>query len=98
METIERSIEVDVPVTTAYNQWTQFEEFPYFMEGVKEVRQLDNTRVHWVVEVGGRTKEWDAEIVEQRPEQKLAERGGEKSVALVMPCRKGAGQAHLATW
>lgn len=72
METIERSIDVGVPVTTAYDQWTQFEEFPAFMEGVKEVHQLNETLLHWVVEVGGRVKEWDAQIVEQRPDQKVA--------------------------
>ena len=53
MATIEESIDVEVPVETAYNQWTQFEEFPRFMEGVEEVRQLDDTRLHWVAELGG---------------------------------------------
>ena len=57
MATIERSIEVAVPVRTAYNQWTQFEEFPRFMEGVKSVRQLDDRRLVWRAEVGGREKE-----------------------------------------
>lgn len=71
-QTIERSIDVGVPVTTAYNQWTQFEEFPTFMEGVREVRQLDDTHLHWIVEVAGRTKEWDAEITQQRPDQIVA--------------------------
>lgn len=72
METIERSVEVDAPVTTAYNQWTQFAEFPTFMEGVKEVRQIDDTLMHWVVEIAGQTREWDAEIIEQRPDRKVA--------------------------
>jgi uncharacterized membrane protein len=72
MATVEQSIEVDVPLQTAYNQWTQFEEFPRFMEGVKEVRQLDDTHLHWIVEVGGKTEEWDAEITEQRPDERVA--------------------------
>ena len=69
---IEKSIHVQVPVRTAYNQWTQFEEFPQFMEGVKEVKQLDDEHVHWVAEIGGKRKEWDAEITEQIPDQRIA--------------------------
>jgi uncharacterized membrane protein len=72
METIEQSIDVAVPVHTAYNQWTQFEEFPEFMEGVEQVTQLDDKRLHWVAEVGGKRHEWDAEIVEQVPDQRVA--------------------------
>ncbi|MEW6156404.1 MAG: SRPBCC family protein [Verrucomicrobiota bacterium] len=72
MESIEKCIEVDVPVTTAYNQWTQFEEFPEFMEGVKSVKQLDDKRLHWCAEIGGKEKEWDAEIFEQIPDQRIA--------------------------
>jgi uncharacterized membrane protein len=72
MATIEKSIDVHVPVNVAYNQWTQFEEFPRFMEGVKQVRQLDDTRLHWVAEVAGKTEEWDAEITEQTPDQRIA--------------------------
>jgi uncharacterized membrane protein len=70
--TIEASIEVDVPVSTAYNQWTQFEEFPRFMQGVEEVRQLDDTRLHWVASVGGRKAEWDAKILEQHPDRQIS--------------------------
>jgi len=70
--TIEQTIEVEVPIATAYNQWTQFEEFPRFMEGVKEVRQLDETHLHWTAEVAGRTKEWRAEITEQHPDERVA--------------------------
>jgi uncharacterized membrane protein len=70
--TIEQSIDVDVPISTAYNQWTQFEEFPRFMEGVEEIRQLDDRHVHWVAEFGGTRHEWDAEIVEQHPEERVA--------------------------
>ena len=72
MATIEQSIEVDVPVRTAYNQWTQFEEFPTFMEGVEEVRQLDDTRLHWVASVAGRRAEWDAKILEQHPDRQIS--------------------------
>jgi uncharacterized membrane protein len=72
MATIEQSIDVNVPVRTAYNQWTQFEEFPRFMEGVKDVQQLDDKRLHWRAEVAGRDKEWDAEITEQTPDQRIA--------------------------
>lgn len=72
MSTIEQSVEVDVPLRTAYNQWTQFEEFPKFMEGVKEVRQIDDTHLHWVAEIGGRRHEWDAEVTEQRPDERVA--------------------------
>ena len=72
MPTIEHSIEVNVPVRTAYDQWTQFEEFPRFMEGVEEVRQLDDTHLHWVAEIGGEREEWDAEITEQHPDERIA--------------------------
>ena len=75
METIERAIEVNVPLREVYNQWTQFEEFPKFMEGVKEVRQLDDKRLHWRAEIAGKEKEWDAEIFEQIPDQRIAWRG-----------------------
>src|SRR5215813_12506935 len=72
MAKIEDSIEVNAPVRAVYNQWTQFEEFPRFMEGVKEVRQLDDTHVHWHAEVWGRSKEWDAEITEQEPDKRIS--------------------------
>jgi uncharacterized membrane protein len=72
MSKIEESIQVSVPVRTAYDQWTQFEEFPRFMEGVEEIRQLDDINLHWKAEIAGRTKEWDAEITEQTPDQRVA--------------------------
>jgi uncharacterized membrane protein len=72
MGTIEQSIEIDVPVRTAYNQWTQFEEFPNFMEGVESVKQLDDTHLHWAAEIAGVRREWDAEITEQTPDQRIA--------------------------
>jgi uncharacterized membrane protein len=65
------SIEVGVPVATAYNQWTQFEEFPSFMSGVESVRQLDDTLLHWVASIGGKRAEWDAKIVEQHPDRQV---------------------------
>jgi uncharacterized membrane protein len=87
MSTIEHSIDVAVPVRTAYNQWTQFEEFPRFMEGVEEVRQLDDTHLHWRTKVGGRAKEFDAEITEQRPDERIA-----------WNARQGAEQAGVVTF
>jgi len=72
MSRIEKSIDVNVPLSTAYNQWTQFEEFPRFMEGIEEVRQLDDKRLHWRAHIGGKQEEWDAEIVEQIPDQRVA--------------------------
>ena len=72
MERIEKSIEVKAPVRQVYNQWTQFEEWPQFMAGVKEIRQLDDTHLHWQAEIWGKEKEFDAEIVEQVPDQRIA--------------------------
>jgi len=72
MSSIETSIEVDVPVRTAYNQWTQFEEFPRFMEGVREVKQLDDRHLRWCAEIGGKEKVWEAEISEQIPDDRVA--------------------------
>jgi uncharacterized membrane protein len=72
MKTIEESIEIEVPVPTAYNQWTQFESFPQFMEGVERVEQKDDTRLHWVAEIGGEKREWDAQITEQHRDHRVA--------------------------
>ncbi len=72
MSEVEKSIEVNVPVSVAYNQWTQFEQFPEFMEGVKEVRQQGDKLQHWRANIGGKEKEWDAEIYEQTPDQSVA--------------------------
>jgi uncharacterized membrane protein len=72
ISTIDESIEVAVPVSTAYNQWTQFEEFPLFMEGVDDVRQQGDTRLHWVATIGGHTAEWDAKILEQHPDKQIS--------------------------
>ncbi|GIE92750.1 SRPBCC family protein [Paractinoplanes rishiriensis] len=72
MSTVTESVDVDVPVRAAYNQWTQFEEFPRFMDGVEEVRQLDNTHTHWKTKIGGVSREFDAEITEQLPDERVA--------------------------
>ncbi|MGZ8851705.1 MAG: SRPBCC family protein, partial [Thermoanaerobaculia bacterium] len=69
---IVESIDVDVPVTEAYNQWTQFEEFPKFMEGVESVEQIDDETLRWKAEIGGVTKEWTARITEQTPDKRIA--------------------------
>ena len=87
MSLIEKSIEINVPVRTAYNQWTQFKEFPRFMEGVKHVKQLDETHLHWKAEIGGKEKEWDAEITEQIPDTRIAWRS-----------RDGAQNAGVVTF
>jgi uncharacterized membrane protein len=72
MSTIEQSIELEVPVHTAYNQWTQFEDFPAFMEGVEQVQQRGERQLHWVAKFGGTRHEWDAEITEQLPDERVA--------------------------
>lgn len=72
MKQIEKSIEVEKPLHSVYNQWTQFEDFPRFMKGVKKVTQLDDQRLHWEAEIGGKTKEWDAIITDQIPDQRIA--------------------------
>jgi uncharacterized membrane protein len=72
MANIEKSIDVEVPVRTAYNQWTQFEEFPSFMEGVTTVTQLDDRHLRWQANIGGKDKAWTAEITEQRPDERVA--------------------------
>ena len=72
MSQIQESIDIDVPVRTAYDQWTQFEEFPSFMEGVESVTQVDDTHLHWVAEISGVRREWDAEITEQHPDERVA--------------------------
>ena len=79
MERIEKSIEVERPVRTVYNQWTQFEEFPRFMKGVKKVSQLDDQRLHWEAEIAGKDKDWYARITDQVPDHLIAwqSEGGE---------------------
>ncbi|MBX9397401.1 SRPBCC family protein [Streptomyces sp. TRM72054] len=71
MSTVKEAVEVEVPLHTAYNQWTQFEEFPNFMEGVEEVRQLDDRHNHWTTKIGGVRREFDTEIVDQLPDERI---------------------------
>jgi uncharacterized membrane protein len=72
MATVKETVEVNVPLRTAYNQWTQFETFPQFMDNVESVTQLDDTHLRWVAEIGGETREWQAEIVDQEPDRRIA--------------------------
>lgn len=85
MTTYAESVDVAVPVETAYNQWTQFEDFPRFMQGVDRVDQVDDTHTHWVTSIGGAKREFDAEITEQRPDERVAWRvvSGPKQAGVV---------------
>jgi len=98
MPKITDSIEVQVPVEQAYNQWTQFEEFPKFMEGIQSVQQLDDTHVRWVAEIGGGKREWTTEITEQRPDEKIAWKtieGEVKNDGVVTFEQVGDGQTRI---
>ena len=97
MPTIEESIEVEVPVRTAYNQWTQFEEFPKFMEGVEQVQQKDDTHLHWRASIAGQTEEWDAKITEQTPDQRVAWKStsGKPNAGVVTFHRIGDSQTRV---
>lgn len=97
MSVIEAEIEVDVPLRAAYDQWTQFEEFPAFMEGVDEVRQVDATRLHWVASIAGVRREWDARITEQLPDQMVAwtSTGGTRNDGLVTFAALGAHRTRV---
>jgi uncharacterized membrane protein len=97
MANIEQSIDVDVPVRTAYDQWTQFEEFPAFMEGVVEIRQVDDTHLHWRTKVAGREKDFDAVITEQTPDQRIAwtSEAGPEHAGVVTFHRLGDGQTRV---
>ena len=97
MERIKKSIEVDRPLSDVYNQWTQFEEFPRFMEGVKEVRQLDDQRLHWRADIGGKEKEWTAKIIEQIPDDRIAweSQSGEYTSGQVDFAKLGADRTRV---
>ena len=97
MSTYEESIEVEVPVRTAYNQWTQFEDFPRFMEGVEQVRQLTDTELRWIAEIAGRRREWKAEITEQRPDERIAwtSREGARNGGVVTFHRLGDNETRV---
>ena len=90
MAHIEKSIDVDVPVRTAYNQWTQFESFPKFLDEVESITQLDDTHTHWKVRVAGVKREFDAEITEQHPDERVAwtSTGGDSDHAGVVTFHK----------
>lgn len=90
MTTIQESIDVEVPVRTAYDQWTQFESFPKFMSGVESITQLDEKRLHWVTNIAGVEREFDAEITEQHPDERVAwtTTGGEARQAGVVTFHK----------
>jgi uncharacterized membrane protein len=90
-------IEVAVPVTEAYNQWTQFEQFPQFMEGVEEVRQLDDTLLHWAATVAGKHAEWDAKIVEQKPDERITweSQDGKRTRGTVTFQEAGTGRTRI---
>ncbi|MFD8547290.1 SRPBCC family protein [Streptomyces sp. NPDC059649] len=72
MSTVKETVDVEVPVRTVYNQWTQFEEFPQFMEGVEEIRQIDDRHNHWTTKIGGIRREFDTEIIDQLPDERIA--------------------------
>ena len=72
MARVEKSVEIERPLRMVYDQWTQFEEFPRFMEGVEEVHQIDDKTLHWKARIAGKTEEWVAEIVQQIPDQSIA--------------------------
>jgi uncharacterized membrane protein len=98
MPKIADSIEVQVRVEQAYNQWTQFEEFPKFMEGIQSVQQLDDTHVRWVAEIRGENRQWTTEITEQRPDEKIAWKtieGEVKNDGVVTFEQVGDGQTRI---
>jgi uncharacterized membrane protein len=87
MTNVVQSVDVEVPVSTAYNQWTQFEDFPRFMDGVKSVTQTDDTHLRWVAEIAGKEESWEAEVTEQHPDERVAWRA-----------TSGAGNAGVVTF
>src|SRR4026207_515220 len=97
MARIEKDIVVDVPVTIAYDQWTQFESFPEFMEGVKEVVQLDEKRLRGRAEIAGKDEEWEAEITDQVPDRHIAWRSvtGAMNAGSVVFQTAGGGQTEV---
>jgi uncharacterized membrane protein len=97
MSKIMDAVDVEVPVRTAYDQWTQFETFPKFMEGVKSVRQLDDTTLEWVADIAGREKRWEAKITEQEPDQRIAWTAteGAHNAGVVTFHRLGEGQSRV---
>jgi uncharacterized membrane protein len=92
MQTIEKSIKINAPVSVVYNQWTQFEDFPKFMEGVESVSQIDDTHLHWISQMFGKQEEWDAEIFDQVPDKKISWRSisgpSHSGTVFFMPLKK----------
>lgn len=86
MSTVTESVDVHVPISTAYDQWTQFESFPHFMQGVESITQGDDRHSHWVTKIGGIRREFDTEITEQHPDERVAWKsvGGDTSHAGVV--------------
>ncbi|MGN6161617.1 MAG: SRPBCC family protein [Marmoricola sp.] len=100
MSQIVQSVDVDVPVSVAYNQWTQFESFPEFMSGVEKVTQLDDTHNHWVTNIAGVEREFDTEITEQHPDERIAWRstsGESKHAGVVTFHRLDEGKTRVTT-
>jgi uncharacterized membrane protein len=97
MASITESIDLEVPVRTAYDQWTQFEEFPQFMDGVRSVDQIDGAHLRWVAEIGGKQQAWTAEITEQRPDERVAWKTieGHGNAGVVTFHRLGEGETRV---
>lgn len=97
MASVTKSIDVNVPVRVAYDQWTQFESFPEFMEGVEQVRQLSDTQLHWKANINGKETEWDAAITEQIPDERVAWRStdGKTNAGVVTFHRLGEGMTKV---
>jgi uncharacterized membrane protein len=99
MSQVVETVDVDVPVRTAYNQWTQFEDFPQFMSGVESITQVSDTRNHWVTEIAGVRREFDTEITEQHPDERVAWKsvGGEVKHAGVVTFHRLADDSSRVT-
>jgi uncharacterized membrane protein len=97
MASVTESVDVNVDITTAYNQWTQFESFPHFMSGVDAISQIDDTRTHWTTTIFGVTREFDTEITEQHPDERVAWRStdGTTHAGVVTFHRLGAGETRV---
>jgi len=97
MSTVEKSIDVDAPITSVYNQWTQFESFPQFMGGIDKITQTSDTHTHWEVSIGGVKREFDAEITEQHPDERIAwnSTGGPNHAGVVTFHRLGDAQTRI---
>lgn len=97
MSTVTESIDVNVPVRTAYDQWTQFESFPHFMDNVQQVQQLDATHLHWKATIAGKDEEWDAVVTEQVPDERVAWKSttGAPNAGVVTFHRLGADETRV---